>query len=365
MAQAAPAPAGGSESAPPRPVSHAELPGWPGDDPLAALPPLLSTCEALKTRPAMALPAGAGMLLRLSARPAAWAAACAEAATLAEELRQSGQAGQALVRDFLERRFQPFAVGTGLLTGYFEPELRGAEHPVSPFLVPLYALPPPSPDGQPMPDRAAIEAGALEDRGLELAWVDDPVAAFFLQIQGSGRIRLSDGRVLRLGYAGKNGHPYRSIGRILVESGAIPLEAISMQSIRDWLAAAGPGPAAALLRQNPSYVFFRRVEGLRPDQGPVGTLGVPLTPGRSLAVDPAFIPLGAPVFVATRDPLDGAPLHRLLLAQDTGSAIRGPARGDIFWGWGEAATARAGRMREMAEVFVLLPREPAFFPAAP
>lgn len=357
MAQAGPALAGSPESAPPRPVGYAELPGWPGDDLPDALPPLLGTCDALKDRPAEAPPAGTGALLRLDARPVAWEAACAEAAALAESLHQSGQAGQARVRDFFERRFQPFAAGSGLLTGYYEPELRGAEYPASPFLVPLYALPTPPPDGQPMPDRAAIETGALEGRGLELAWVDDPVEAFFLHVQGSGRIRLNDGRVLRLGYAGKNGHPYRSIGRVLVESGAMPLEAVSMQAIRDWLAAAGPGAAAALLRQNPSYVFFRPVEGLRPDQGPPGTLGVPLTPGRSLAVDPAFIPLGAPVFVATRDPLDGAPLHRLLLAQDTGGAIRGPARGDIFWGWGKAATARAGRMREMAEIFVLLPRE--------
>ncbi|MBX6743146.1 MAG: MltA domain-containing protein [Acetobacteraceae bacterium] len=353
------APAGLAEEMQSRPVGYAELLGWPGDDPLAALPPLLATCDALKARPAEPPPAGAGALLRLGARPAAWEAACAEAAALAEGMGQaSGPAGQALVRDFLERRFQPFALGSGLLTGYYEPELRGAEYPVSPFLVPLYALPPPPPEGQLLPDRAEIEAGALEGRGLEIAWVDDPIAAFFLHIQGSGRILLNDGRVLRLGFAGKNGHPYRSIGRVLVESGAIPLESISMQAIRDWLAAAGPGSAAALLRQNPSYVFFRPVEGLRPDQGPPGTLGVPLTPGRSLAVDPAFIPLGAPVFVATRDPLDGTPLRRLLLAQDTGSAIRGPARGDIFWGWGEAATARAGRMREMGEIFVLLPREP-------
>ncbi len=131
-----------------------------------------------------------------------------------------------------------------------------------------------------------------------------------------------------------------------------------MQAIRAWLAAAAPGDAAAVLRQNPSYVFFRRLEGLRPDQGPLGAMGVPLTPGRSLAVDPAFVPYGAPVFVVTRDPLDGSPLHRLLLAQDTGGAIRDQGRGDFFWGWGNAAAARAGRMREAAEVFVLVPRVP-------
>ena len=207
-----------------------------------------------------------------------------------------------------------------------------------------------------MPDRAAIEAGALAGLGLELAWVDDPVDAFFLHVQGSGRLRLHDGRLLRLGYAGQNGHPYRAVGRPLIDSGAIPREAMSMQAIRAWLATAPPGEAAALMRHNPSYVFFRVLDGLAPGEGPPGALGVPLTPGRSLAVDPAFVPFGAPVFAATRDPLDGAPMRRLLHAQDTGGAIRGPARGDLFWGWGEAAAARAGLMREAAELFVLVPR---------
>ncbi|MBV1796743.1 murein transglycosylase A [Siccirubricoccus sp. G192] len=322
--------------------------------------------------------AAPGELARLGARPAAWAGLCAEAIALAERLRQPAAQKapaaerEALLRDLLERRFQPFAAGEGLLTGYYEPELRGAEDPVPPFLVPLHGMPPEAPPpeattllpvaGVPapplLPDRAAIEAGALEGRGLELAWVDDPVEAFFLHIQGSGRILLRDGRVLRLGYAGRNGHPYRSIGRLLIDQGAIPREAMSMQAIRAWLATAGPGAAAAVLRHNPSYIFFRPLEGLRPDQGPIGAMGVPLTPERSLAVDPGFIPYGAPVFVATRDPLDGAALHRLLVAQDTGGAIRGPARGDVFWGWGEAAAARAGLMREPSRVFVLVPRAP-------
>jgi membrane-bound lytic murein transglycosylase A len=172
-------------------------------------------------------------------------------------------------------------------------------------------------------------------------------------------VRLHDGRLLRVGYAGSNGHPYRAVGRPLLESGAVPRERMSMQAIRAWLAAAGPGDAAALLRHNPSYVFFRVLEGLPPGQGAPGALGVPLTAGRSLAVDSAFIPFGAPVFAVTRDPVDGKPIRRLLHAQDTGGAIRGPARGDLFWGWGEAAAARAGLMREAAEVFVLVPRERA------
>ena len=245
------------------------------------------------------------------------------------------------------------------MTGYYEPELRGAEYAAGAFQVPLHALPPSTLVDGAWPDRATVEAGALAGLGLELAWVDDPVDAFFLHIQGSGRVRLHDGRLLRLGYAGQNGHSYRAIGRTLIDSGAIPRERMSMQAIRGWLATAAPGAAAEVMRGNPSYVFFRVLDGLAPGQGAPGALGVPLTPGRSLAVDPAFIPFGAPVFVETRDPVDGAPIRRLLHAQDTGGAIRGPARGDLFWGWGEAAAARAGLMREAAEVFVLVPRERA------
>jgi membrane-bound lytic murein transglycosylase A len=388
-AAAQPAP---PDPAPARPVWFSDLPGWPGDAPLAMLPALLGSCQAIGTWGENPL-GGAGELARLGASPAAWAGVCAEAAALAERLghplipapspgphhppdrarlaAQETAEREALLRDFLERRFQPFAAGEGLLTGYYEPQLRGAENPAPPFLVPLHGMPPGAAApatlpataeapaaAPPLPDRAAIEAGALDGRGLEVAWVDDPVEAFFLHIQGSGRILLQDGRLLRLGYAGRNGHPYRSIGRLLIDQGMIPREAMSMQAIRAWLATAEPGAAAAVLRHNPSYIFFRPLEGLRPDQGPLGAMGVPLTPERSLAVDPAFIPYGAPVFVAARDPLDGAALHRLLVAQDTGGAIRGPARGDVFWGWGEAAAARAGRMRELAQVFVLVPREP-------
>ncbi len=374
---AAPAPPG--ETAPFRAVEFRDIPGWPGDDAAGALEPFLGTCRGLPAWGVDRPLGGAGELARLGGRVAAYEEACAEAAQLVERLRPLGvpavadtasdrgrvSAGggdaaerQALARGFFERRFRAFAAGAGLMTGYYEPELRGAEYPGGAFQVPLHALPPLPPVGETLlPDRAAIEAGALAGKGLELAWVDDPVDAFFLHIQGSGRVRLHDGRLLRVGYAGRNGHPYRAIGKPLVDGGAIPRELMSMQAIRAWLAAAPPGEAAALLRHNPSYVFFRVLEGLGPGEGAPGALGVPLTPGRSLAVDPAFVPFGAPVFAATRDPLDGAPMPRLLHAQDTGGAIRGPARGDLFWGWGEAAAARAGFMREAAEVFVLVPRE--------
>ena len=363
-----------AKAAPFRPVEFRDIPGWPGDDVARGLETFLGTCRALRDRGADWPLGGAGEVARLGGRAGAFVEACAEAGELAERLGRSvppaaadrfpdrgrapddGDAAerQALARGFFERRFRAFAAGTGLMTGYYEPELRGSEYPVGAFQVPLHAPPPPSEEA--LPDRAAVEAGALAGRGLELAWVDDPVDAFFLHVQGSGRLRLHDGRTLRLGYAGQNGHPYRAVGRLLMDSGAVPRERMSMQAIRAWLAAAPPGEAAALLRHNPSYVFFRVLDGLEPGEGPPGALGVPLTPGRSLAVDPAFVPYGAPVFASTRDPLDGAPVRRLLHAQDTGGAIRGPARGDLFWGWGEVAAARAGLMREAAEVFVLVPR---------
>ncbi|WP_165943543.1 MltA domain-containing protein [Roseicella aquatilis] len=325
-------------------MAVAALPGWAEEDAAAALAPFRAGCEALARRdPAESL-GGAG---ETASRAGDWAAACAEAAALPPGSE----------RDFLERRFRPVPLGTGLLTGYYEPLLSGRLTPDAAHPTPLRG-PPPSLDAlpAPLPDRAAIEAGALDGLAPHLAYAD-PVEAFFLQIQGSGRVVLEGGGLLRLLYAGKNGHPYRAIGRLLIERGAIPREAMSMQAIRAWLAAAPPAEAAALLRENPSYVFFRREDALRPDQGPPGTLGVPLTPGRSLAVDPAFVPLGAPVWLLARETLDGAPIRRLVQAQDTGGAIKGAARADLFQGWGEAAAARAGVMREQAAMWVLLPRE--------
>ena len=190
--------------------------------------------------------------------------------------------------------------------------------------------------------------------------MDDPVDLFFLQIQGSGRVRLDTGELVRVGYADQNGQPYKSIGRVLVERGELKLEQASMQGIKAW-GAANPARLEALLNQNPSYVFFRELAGAENGQasaasGPVGALGVALTPERSIAVDPRHIPLGAPVFLATTWPNSALPLARLVLAQDTGGAIRGAVRADYFWGFGEAAGAQAGRMRQNARMWVLLPR---------
>jgi membrane-bound lytic murein transglycosylase A len=351
----------------PRDVTFAELPGWAQDRHAEALPALRASCAAIAPLPADRSLGGADAT---QASAGSLAPACGELATLPP--------GDAAARAFLERRFRPVALGAGTLTGYFEPELRGSTRPGGRFTTPLHARPPELveadlgsfiPDlrgrrvaGQvrdgrlhPFPDRAAITAGALRGRGLELAWVDDPADAFFLHIQGSGRVALAEGGVLRLGYAGWNGHPYFAIGRVLVEQGLLPREQVSMQAIWAWMAEAGPDQAAALMARNPSYIFFRRLD-LPPEAGPIGTQGVPLTPMRSIAVDRTQVPLGLPVWVAGRDPLTEAPLRRLTVAQDTGGAIRGPARADLFTGWGPEAADRAGRLRDPAALFLLVPR---------
>lgn len=351
----------------PREVAFADLPGWTADRHAEAIPALLATCRVLARLPPDR-PLGGTEATEVT--PAALAPACAEAATLPP--------GDAAARAFLERRFRPVALGEGTLTGYFEPELRGSRTRSARFATPLHARPPelveadlgthiPDLRGRriagvvregrlhPFHDRAAIAGGALAGRNLELVWVDDPADAFFLQVQGSGRVRLAEGGVLRLGYAGWNGFPYVAIGRFLVENGTLPREQVSMQSIRAWMERAGPADAAALMARNPSYIFFRALD-IPPETGPVGTLGAPLTPMRSIAVDRTQLPLGLPVWLAGRDPLTGAPLRRLAFAQDTGGAIRGLARADLFTGWGEEAADRAGRLRDPATMFVLLPR---------
>ena len=351
----------------PRPVSFADLPDWASDAHTEILPALRASCTAIVNLPPDRALGGVGPTLSTAAD---LAPACAELHIL--------QAGDAAARAFLEQHFTPLVLGEGTLTGYFEPELRGSLRPGGPFTTPLHARPPSLveadlgsfvPDlrgrrvaGQvqegrlhPFPDRAAIVAGALRGQGLELAWVDDSADAFFLHIQGSGRVRLEDGGVLRLGYAGWNGHPYFAVGRTLVEQGVLTRETVSMQAIRAWMAQAGPADAAVLMARNPSYIFFRRLD-LPPDSGPIGTLGAPLTPMRSIAVDRTQVPLGLPVWVAGTDPLTGGPLRRLTVAQDTGGAIRGPARADLFTGWGAEAAERAGRMRDPAALFLLVPR---------
>jgi membrane-bound lytic murein transglycosylase A len=239
----------------------------------------------------------------------------------------------------------------GLFTGYYETELNGSRQRQGPYQTPIYRRPLDLGSG-PRLSRAEIEDGALAGRGLELLWVDDPIDAFFLEIQGSGRVRLEDGSTLRVGYDGKNGLPYVPVGRLLVARGIMPRAQVTMITIRDWMRE-HPGAGAALRRENPSYVFFREQHG----EGAIGTEGIVLTAGRSLAVDRAFIALGLPIWIEADERFAAAEsVRRLVVAQDTGGAIRGPVRGDLFWGTGAAAAWRAGVMNARGRYYLLLPR---------
>jgi membrane-bound lytic murein transglycosylase A len=403
QAEAPPAAEPRPEEPPPppalRPVTFADLPGWQSDGHAEILPALMASCAAMRPKRPEAPLGGQGEAALRAGTAAAWQAVCPDLRALERALprppRLTGSAtpgpafqrrmnawrarNNVAVRAFLEARFEPFAAGSGVMTGYYEPILRGSTEPNGAFRTPLLARPPELVEMpvagnplrrrygmmvegrlEPFHDRTAIDSGVLAGRGLELVWVDDPADAFFLHIQGSGRVVLPDGRLLRVGYAGQNGRSYVPIGRVLIQRGDLTRDQMSMQAIRGWLGAASEENATAVLQSNPSYIFFRVVENLTPEQGPIGALGVPLTPQRSVAVDRSFIPLGAPLFVTVRDPMarrDAPPAGRLVVAQDTGGAIRGPARTDFFWGWGHEAGERAGRMREEAEVFVLLPRQ--------
>ncbi|MCX7644664.1 MAG: murein transglycosylase A [Rhodobacteraceae bacterium] len=309
-------------------LSFSELEGWEEDDHAAALAVFLETCPDLPDPE--------------------WQALCALAT----------QAPAA--RPFFELLFRPVLIGgeaPALFTGYYEPELDGSRQRTARFRYPLYRPPGDLPPDGLWYSRAEIEDGRLmEGRGLEIAWVDDPVELFFLQIQGSGRIRLAEGGVLRVGYGGTNGHPYRSIGAELVRRGVLGAHEVSAEAIRAWVRR-NPEEGAALLRHNPSYVFFREIEGVPPDRGPLGAMNRSVTPLRSIAVDPAFTPLGAPVWIETAG-LE--PMRRLMVAQDTGSAIRGAQRADIFFGTGEEAGRRAGRVRDPGRMVVLLPIQKAY-----
>ena len=305
-----------------------DLRGWTADDHEAALSAFLVTCGDLKAPD--------------------WRAACAEA-------RQSRGAARA----FFERAFRPILSSDGqpaLFTGYYEPELEGSPVRTDRYRHAIYRLPPEVRPGVEWYSRAEIETRRLlEGRGLEIAWLADPVEVFFLQVQGSGRIRFPDGRAIRVGFGGRNGHPYRSIGRELVRRGLFEPHRVSAQVIKRWVRE-NPEDGAELLRHNPSFIFFREVNDVPADRGPLGAMNRSVTPLRSVAVDPAIVPLGAPVWIEK----DGAaPLRSLMIAQDTGSAIKGAQRGDIFFGTGDAAGKEAGRVRDRGRMVVLLPAETA------
>jgi membrane-bound lytic murein transglycosylase A len=287
-------------------------------------------------------------------------------------------------RQFIETSFSALAitsgegVAEGLITGYYEPVLPGSRSRTERFRHPVYGTPDDlvavdlesvNPDLKGMRLRGRVEGKRLVPywsraeienqksfRAPVLAWVEDPVELFFLQIQGSGQIELAQGERLRIGYADQNGHPYRSIGRYLVERRELTLDQASMQGIKAW-AAANPGKLREALDSNPSYVFFRAMPHATDGaDGPIGTLGVPLTAGHSIAIDPRSVPLGALVFLATTMPQSSQPLQRLVAAQDTGGAIRGAVRADFYWGSGSEAGALAGRMRQQGWMWILWPR---------
>jgi membrane-bound lytic murein transglycosylase A len=354
-------------------VAYANIPGWDTDTLRGVLPPLLAECTRLGRLPADTRLGGQAEAATQGGMAGQYAGACGAAAAL-------GRADTATLRSYFETWFLPYAVTDrgvpdARLTGYFEPEFQGSLSRSPDDQVPVYSRPRelmtvPDPAGGPpvtgqvragrvMPyfTRAQIDAGALAGRNLELLWLHSPIDLFFLQVQGSGRVRLPSGQIVRLGYDGRNGQPYVPLGRVLVGQGQIAPDQVSMQSIRAWLAA-HPLQARATMQQNPNYVFFRELDDVAPNQGPPGALGLPLTPLRSAAIDRSFLPLGAPLFVSTSRP-DGQPLDRLMLAQDLGTDIAGPTRADLFFGWGEQAGQQAGAMHATGRIVVLLPRQPA------
>ncbi|MBV1777036.1 MltA domain-containing protein [Burkholderiaceae bacterium DAT-1] len=332
------------------------LPGWTGSGLLAAWPAWLESCKVLE-------------------KQSAWTQACRDAKALSPKTELD-------VRSYFEANFKPWQISSsepsgtkGLITGYYEPMLTGSRSN-SKGRFPLYAVP----DdlltidlGNLYPDlknmrlrgrlvgnkvvpywsRADIEEGKAPLNSKVLAWIDDPVELFFLQIQGSGRIKLEDGKMLRVGYADQNGHPYKSIGKWLIEQGELKASEASMQGIQAW-ASSHPERLKELLNTNPSYVFFRELP--KQTGGPLGALGVPLTDAVSVAVDRRYVPLGAPLFLSSTWPNDDSrPLQRMVIAQDTGGAIRGPVRLDYFWGFGPEAGLLAGRMKQKGEVWMIWP----------
>jgi len=341
-------------------TNWSKLPGWRADDALAAWPALVSSCSTIHSRPE-------------------WTSFCS-----AVVAASPGDAE--FTRAFIEQHLAPYRVlrvtgrkreKQGLVTGYYEPLLRGSRERSEQFATPLYRRP----DDLLVVDLSAVipdlkgkrvrgrldgnkvvpyfsrgetrEAAGLA--GHEIVWIDSALDAFMLEVQGSGRVQLTTGETIRLQYEDQNGHPYRSIGKYLADQGAMPIEQVNMPAIRAWLAA-NPQRLDEVLNSNPSVVFFREGPLDDPSVGPKGALGVPLTAGRSIAVDPKFLPLGAPMFLATTQPGSSLPLQRLVVAQDTGGAIRGPVRADLFFGFGAEAGAQAGMMKNDGEMWLLWPK---------
>ncbi len=309
-------------------IDFDQLNGWETDDHAAALSAFRESCGAISQD--------------------GWDGVCAMAQTAPD------------AREFFERLFQPVLIedgGTPLFTGYFEPEIDGSLNRTSRYRFPIYRIPPEMPRGTVWLSRQEIEeTGVLEGRGLEIAWLSDPVDRYFMQVQGSGRIRLPDGQVLRVGFAAKNGHSYASIGRALIESGTFGAHQASAAAIRNW-AQRYPEQGRVAMWANPSYVFFQVISDIDHDEGPLGAMLRPLHAERSIAVDDDAVTLGAPVWL---EKAGAAPLNRLMVAQDTGSAINGAQRADIFYGSGVEAGRRAAAVRDQGRMIVLLPNALAF-----
>ncbi len=358
-------------------IPFADLPGWQDDDHLAALKAFLVSCPRLIAATASK---------PVSGRPARTAAPPALLNACAAALRLPAKIARAEARAFFERYFMAervvHAAAQGLMTGYYEPLIEGSRRPEGRFQTPILRRPPDlvnlvdeasrgtvgkqlsharqtAAGPVPFATRAEIEAGALKGQKLEFIYLADAVDVFFLQIQGSGQVKLTDGQTIRVQYDGKNGHPYTSIGRYLIETGLLAADKVSMAGLATWLRA-DPERARKVMQQNASYVFFREMPPGA--DGPLGVLEIPLTPGRSLAVDTAVHTLGAPVYVSAptlTHALKGKPYNRLMIAQDVGSAIRGPERGDIYFGSGDAAGRLAGITKHPGHLFVLRARKPS------
>jgi len=347
------------------PVSLQSVPGWAGDRLIEARPALSRSCARLATLPPARpmAPRGSAALRAVAGSVGDWQAACRRLDGVPADDADAFRAA-------LERGFRAYAVTStdasahGLFTGYYEAHIHAARAPDARYRFPVYGPPDDlsvengqgrhAATGDPYHSRAEIEDGALEGKAPVLFWADDPVDLHILHIQGSGQVTLPDGTGTRIGYAANNGRPFVGIGRLVSERGLA--DGRSMPAIRAWLRA-HPEQGRALMRENGRYIFFREITGA----GPIGALGVPLTPLRSLAVDPAVLPLGSLVWLSTTDP-GGRPLRRLMAAQDTGSAIKGINRGDVFWGAGEAAFQQAGRMASPGRTWLLVPRAPGTDP---
>jgi membrane-bound lytic murein transglycosylase A len=323
------------------------LDGWGRDNHALVLPALRKTCAWIAQQPPSKPIGGDGQAGTMGD----WQRACTGVARLSDGDMEAA-------RKFLEATFRPQPLGNGddgLFTGYYEPTLHGSWTKTGKYTVPLYRKPP---GGKALPARARIAAGALAGRGLELMWVDNAVDAFFLEIQGSGRAIMTDGSVVGLGFAGQNGQEYFPIGRHLIDEGYATKEQMSMPFIRQWLSD-HPADAQKVMNLNPSYVFFKQRDG-----APRGARNMELTAGRSLAVDTEHVPIGVPLWIdLTEAPVEGGRIQRLVMAQDTGGAIKGAVRGDLFWGADENAAAAAGVMKARGRYAMLVPRERTVFTA--